>query len=305
MDPDYATRLRSTTASARASLIATNLSHKKAFKLAAGPNPSLPEAFAAVHRTSAQFEESVSAYSRRNPRTDGARARPTARAARYAALRRRRVCEPPIRRRDFGASEGGGCGDGLRGQCPREVVQGDVFRVGITREEVMRTADLFIWIDGCKDEPEVRWNGIKDEVLQEMESGMEALLHIPFERRRDIVFHFDADGTRDWQIPVLSHMLKIVSPAFLGLKEKGFDLVFYYQNNYQEIVFELDSEAFEWTFEEWMSTLRRTGADGTACWLVQCGLVRSQTEAEIQRKMPTWKTIMRDLYRVPMEEGDE
>lgn len=143
--------------------------------------------------------------------------------------------------------------------CHHEVedfVTGDAYHVGITREELFRGTDLQINFWFVLYDKEAEWLENKDKTDAEIASTSKFLMEIPFKGLRSITF--DIDCPRLLEHPInLSCVLKATSPAFHGLRDKGFSVRLRYKHGELMINWDFGVAVWDWSAEEWLSNLRQ------------------------------------------------
>jgi hypothetical protein len=137
-----------------------------------------------------------------------------------------------------------------------DFVTDDAYHVGITREELFRGMDLNIEFWLVLFDKDTEWLKNKDKVDARIATALKSLMKIPFKEPQTITFDIGCVSLDEHPIN-LDYILKAISPAFHGLREKGFSMRLRYEHVELMIEWEFGVAVLDWSAEEWLSNLRQ------------------------------------------------
>ncbi|KAF2797192.1 hypothetical protein K505DRAFT_372641, partial [Melanomma pulvis-pyrius CBS 109.77] len=122
----------------------------------------------------------------------------------------------------------------------------DAFHVGMTRAELFGDLDLVVEFGEFMYREREATHGSDTD----LDSAVGMLLNLPFERPRKITFDIKHSHT---QHAHMTHALRVLGPAFRGMRDKGFDVRFTYVNYDLYLDWEFGPKAWEWSASEWLT----------------------------------------------------
>ncbi|KAF2706555.1 hypothetical protein K504DRAFT_59034 [Pleomassaria siparia CBS 279.74] len=187
-----------------------------------------------------------------------------------------------------------------------DFVTADPFHVGITREQVFRNMDLLVDFSEFIVKDAWQWEKNKDVTMKQLQSAVDLLMKIPLGKPRHIMFEIQHCFEHPFN---LGNVLRMLCPAFIGLRDKGFDVRLWYKHHELDIEWQLGMAVWHWTPDEWRENLRNLDEVDVGFWNDTMTTMTPHTtsipsfmlDEQFESWEPYWNIIMQDLYQVDVD----
>jgi hypothetical protein len=132
----------------------------------------------------------------------------------------------------------------------------DAFHVDITPEELFRGVHLEIMLGNFVYGDGNTYAAVEAHVTSKLKESAKLLLSIPYTPERAITFNVTHAHERTVN---LRDALRLLKPAFQGLKDKGFEMKLTYICYDTDIEWKFGRDAWEWSADDWQDNLEGLG----------------------------------------------
>lgn len=137
-----------------------------------------------------------------------------------------------------------------------DFIGSDAFHVGITPEELFREVFLEIMLGNFVYGDGKVYALVESQITTKLKEVAKLLLSIPYAPEREITFNITHALERTVN---LRDVLRILKPAFQGLKEKEFEVKLHYICYNADIDWKFGRDTWEWSAENWQDNLEDLG----------------------------------------------